>query len=221
MRTSLFTALGLVLCLLGILQPTTVAGQPLGEKANYDGKSVKEWTAQLQDRKGDRTAAAFALRMMRADAAPAVPVLIETLADTNEKLGLEAALALVWVGDKAVKDLQQALTDKRPAVRHHAALALAWMGEPHAKTAFSMIENKTSREAMLALAFMGPAAVPGLREALKDPATGQAAAVPAGMVTATVQSALTGPASATVSVMPDRAQPEPPCGDVAAILARR
>ena len=94
-----------------------------------------------------RQRAVWALGQIDVDGQEVMPVLIETLKDEDELVGLGATLALHEVGAEAkaaVPALTEALKSKHPAFRYYAAGALGSIG-PNAN-----------------------AAVPALTEALKD-----------------------------------------------------
>lgn len=117
------------------------------------------------------------LRQLGPKAAPAIPALIEALADPDEQVQYKAQSALATVGTQVIPSLIQAMKDPRPHVRVHAIWAVSAFG-PKAKVAVpALIErlkdenHLVRRRAASAFWGIGPAArdaVPALAAALKD-----------------------------------------------------
>jgi HEAT repeat protein len=70
----------------------------------------------------------YGLRILGAEAAPAVPVLAPLLTGTNDLVALSASLALATIGAPAVPTLMNALTNKDYRISLNASLALTELG---------------------------------------------------------------------------------------------
>jgi serine/threonine-protein kinase len=141
---------------------------------------VLDLMAELREGKDDgRWKAAEALGGLGADARPAVPTLIEALAERNATLRWRSAEALGKIGDvRAAAPLVAALSDQDGLVKTEAAKALGRLG-PAAREAIPVLVQGLRdpdafyrREAARAIArAAGPQsgdAVPALIDALKD-----------------------------------------------------
>lgn len=148
-----------------------------------DAKALPAITAQL-DNKDDsvKEAAAFALAMMGAEAASALPKLQQNFNSTNELLQTITAWALVRIQpnntaalDKSLPVLVQSLTRKDAAVRTVAMRALLDLrpGPERVLPILHGILDKADpaqlNEALDALATIGEPALPGIKLALKRP----------------------------------------------------
>ncbi len=148
---------------------------------------VAGWVKELAGDAGaaQRRSAAFALGKMGGSAAAAMPALKHTLAkDQSAKVREAAAFAVgeiardkvaVAADPQLVPLLVQALKDDAWAVRRSAAFALGCM-ESQADTAREPLEaalrdssGPVRQNAAWALGRLGPASIPKLREALRDP----------------------------------------------------
>ncbi len=103
-------------------------GQLLGQEVTFEGKALSQW---IQDLKGgeweDRLVAAWALGEIGPDAAPAVPELLQALADEDAAVRMYAAHALGAIGrstEPVRAALQNTLNDQNQEVREQAAWAL-------------------------------------------------------------------------------------------------
>ena len=112
-----------------------------------EGKSVAEWEKQL--REGDVIAqaqAALGLSKLGAEAAPAIPALIETLGNTSPLVRQNVCLALGSIGPEArsaVKSLTATLADPIWEVRRQAAVSLGRIG-PDARAAVPALQKATA-----------------------------------------------------------------------------
>jgi len=98
---------------------------------------VKLWLRRLQDKQSlvnhhfteaeaDRTSAFLGFSELGPLAKPAVPALIELLAD--EEISEDAARALAAIGPEALESLTSALTNRNPKIGLGAIIALGGMG---------------------------------------------------------------------------------------------
>jgi HEAT repeat protein len=114
----------------------------------------------------EREEAAQGLGQLGKAARPAVPVLIEALADKNAAVRTAAKGALVRIGPEVVPVLGEALQDGKPEVRRGAAQALAELGADSRDTLPLLIaaadEPALRKDAVAALAKIGRDAVPSL-----------------------------------------------------------
>jgi HEAT repeat protein len=109
---------------------TTEARQQKKKEPAYDGKTVSEWLARIEDKDPRvREKAAFSLRQLGPEATAAVPALAGRLTgDADVAVRQEAAFALQRIGPAArpaIPALVRALDDRDGHVRSWALLALA------------------------------------------------------------------------------------------------
>jgi HEAT repeat protein len=147
---------------------------------SYEGKTLKEWVKQLQDKSPERRQeAAFALGQMTYRGAPAVPALREALKDSAVSVRAEAADSLGRIGG-ASREATPALLDilkKDPETMVRGAVAHA-LGQiagkdvvPALAQALKDREPQVRVHAAMSLGRLGAQAkeaIPALREALKD-----------------------------------------------------
>jgi HEAT repeat protein len=121
----------------------------------------------------------MALKDIGAKAKNALPMLIDALHDSDDGTRQFAALALNELGPDAkaasIDLIYAMLRDKEKEVRNHAALALLHVNPEPSLAAPAFRQGLRDRKALgvtdcavEALTKLGPAAVPELREALKD-----------------------------------------------------
>ena len=155
--------------------------------AQAEGQDLKAlYQAFDSDNPDVRRKAANELGKHGLEAAPAVPSLIEALADEDRSVQKAAVRALASIGKAAVPGLIKALADQRPTVREGAALALARMPDEAVPAIPALIHNlidqdgNTRTAAEYALRRIGEPAVPELiksRESGSEEIKGAAAAV--------------------------------------------
>ncbi len=167
--------------LLAVFLPLAGAGvgrpQPPREPA-VDGKSVSEWARQLKSPAAqERQAAAEALAKLGADARDATPALVEALPERDPAVAGRVREALARIGPAAAPALAEALA--KPELRGGAALVLGDLGAdakpavPALLRALKGVQPGPPALAarsplLLALARVGPDAVPPLVEWLRD-----------------------------------------------------
>ena len=99
---------------------------PLGDMGS--GEAAQELAATLlRDTSRGRVCAAVALRNLGPKAAPAVPLIVEALTDSESKVRYRAAHILWSIGpaaNEAGRSLLPLLKDRDPKVRTYAAIAL-------------------------------------------------------------------------------------------------
>lgn len=117
-RIILAAALAGLLCLPG---PVTKAAQAEGQDMGALFKAFDNSNPEV------RRKAANEIGKQGLEGAPAVPSLIEALADEDRAVQKAAVRALGSIGRPAVPSLTKALQDHRPPVREGSALALARM----------------------------------------------------------------------------------------------
>jgi HEAT repeat protein len=93
----------------------------LAPERNYDAPNI-------------RATAAYLLGQMGKAAAPAVPDLVEALADQDALVRLKSIRSLAQIGEPSVPELSEALGRPEPEIRFGAAKALGAMG-PRARSA--------------------------------------------------------------------------------------
>jgi HEAT repeat protein len=139
-----------VLVLAALAPPAVVRAEPVA-----DGWPLSAWLGRLNAARADQRArVVLALRDLGAEAAPAVPVLIDQLGDESDEHRQEAADTLVAIGQPAVGPLSRALADADPTCRTIAARALGEIGAAAKKAAPALVEALTDPvpEARLAAA---------------------------------------------------------------------
>ncbi|HWY88978.1 MAG TPA: HEAT repeat domain-containing protein [Gemmataceae bacterium] len=120
-----------------------------------------------------RSQAARELAKMGAGAKPALPGLVEALADSNSEVRVAVRGVFVAIGPDAVMVLGEALRDKDPQVRLNALNVLGWMGSDARFVMPDLIavtfdqDAKAKEEALAALARIGDYAIPYLIQALE------------------------------------------------------
>ena len=144
---------------------------PAARRAIPDLMNVVEDSARETEL---RIAAIGALGRMGPDGHMAISVLVKALADPCPEVAREAMLSLAAFGPAAVRPLIAALDNTDGYADCNAAEALGLIG-PHAAAAtgaliqtVAQVESATGYHAQAPLLAIGPAAVPGLAEALTD-----------------------------------------------------
>jgi HEAT repeat protein len=172
-----------ILAILGVI----AVGAPPVVEAWFFESSAREAAAYLEERdvqrlvwgarESDPKVRLASMRAMDAvgrNARVAVPALVHGLKDGDRRVRLAAACALAQFEpsvEGAMTMLIAALEDDRSSEDEadRAAIALGYFG-PRARPALSLLLDRLRRSdtATMALAEMGPAAVPGLTEALME-----------------------------------------------------
>jgi HEAT repeat protein/Ca2+-binding EF-hand superfamily protein len=131
-------------------------------------------TCGLRDSSADvRSQAARELAAMGPGAKPALPGLVEALADSNSEVRVAVRGVFVAIGPDAVMVLGEALRDKDPQVRLNALNVLGWMGSdarfvmPDLLAVTFDPDAKAKEEALAALARIGDYAIPYLIQSLE------------------------------------------------------
>jgi HEAT repeat protein len=128
----------------------------------------------LQDSSASvRSQCAQELADMGANAKPALPNLVDAMADNNSAVRVAVLYAFVSIGPDAIVVLGEALRDKNPQVRSIAVDALGRMGPDSRFVLNELIavafdtDVKAREEALTALARIGDSSVPQLVQALE------------------------------------------------------
>ena len=172
---------------LGIVLAAALASaSSVHAQKEFLNRDVASWVKNLGNANDDagRRNAAFALGKMGSDAADALPTLKNTLSqDPSPKVREAAAFALGEIARESIKAaadaqlvplLTKALKDDAWPVRRSAAFALGCLGQDSAaaqeplEAALRDAFPEVRQNAAWALGRVGQAAIPRLREALRD-----------------------------------------------------
>jgi HEAT repeat protein len=153
--------------------------RPRPDGLNLDSLAYRTATLKAADVVLRRRGASF-LAGQGEKAAPAVPALIDALADEDAEVRARAGTALALVGEAAVAPLIKALKDRPDAVRIEAARSLAQLGgrakeavpDLTAFVADGKADTTLRRECATALGALGPAAAPAVPALLAGLADG-------------------------------------------------
>jgi HEAT repeat protein len=154
-----------------LAQEAIMRGLALGDDLSVLLKSLKHSDPEV------RRSAAAALESFGAEAASAVPVLVNALDDADVNTQVAAARTLGQIGVAALPGLLEALRKPERLVRREATWALVRMGSAGKKTVPALAEALKDSDlrvrlgAAQALGAIGPkasAAIPSLIECLKD-----------------------------------------------------
>jgi Protein of unknown function (DUF2961)/HEAT repeats len=171
---------------------TAIAEEPKNlrgtAQVTYRGRPLSSYVAKLRNAAElDRPSLLRAIGSFRADATPAVELLVEALADSSAGVRAAAAWALTQTGPRgatAVPALAKALSDPIPRVRGLAIIALKNMGPKAAPAVPALIDALNDSVSYLrapaagALGEIGPAAkdaIPALEEAIQAHRLGSSA----------------------------------------------
>jgi len=121
-----------------------------------------------------RAGAAFGLTELGTNAAPATPMLLRAMRDSDGQVMWNSATALGSVGEPAVPGLIKLLEDPNPQLRHAAAYALGQTGSAALPAASLLLRYATdtnsavSMSSLYALGNIGPAAGPVILRAVRE-----------------------------------------------------